>query len=577
MDMTSVFAPITKSTEQDDGTLLVYGKVSDDGLDLDGQRCDKSWLSEAVPAWFGTGTGVGGNIRAQHRADSAIGKAIEHEANEDGHYITARIVDRDAIVKTRAGVYTGFSVGIKNPVVVKSPSAPNGLLAGGSVVEVSLVDRPANPSCLITLCKAATPGMEINAADFDEDRGLVRCEDVIDKAAEPEETGMTVTLADTLPAEQIEKLAAAVEPAELPATPDEPIVAEPVEKTADAEPVAEDAGTSGNAPTLDVDAAKALVTETLAKAEGDDMGDTATFTPPSDEELAALAISIIARLIQSEAGDMVSNPGEDDDIRCLLSAIGSLRWYRRRERQEGDIGGVSDSAPYEYAATPDTEKAVELVNVNPDPSPETVAAFDKAAEKAKALAAPVEANELGDLAPAGAVTRIKSVSADDAKSIAKATVDNAFDELAGSLSRQRGTDDPAPVEKAVTPETTKATTVEPEDTAALVLKALSADLSKADSPLRSAFQALVTDSTKTIAEALDDTRARLVKVEGMAVPGGPALRRTEVERTSARKNDLAIEAARLRSLEANTHDQTLVKGYRLQADALEAEIRAISV
>jgi len=531
MDMTSVFAPIMKSAEQDDGTLLVYGKATDDSLDLDGQRCDKSWLSEAVPAWFGTGTGVGGNIRAQHRADSAIGKAIEHEEAEDGHYITARIVDRDAIAKTKAGVFTGFSIGIKSPRIVKSPSAPNGVINSGMINEISLVDRPANGNCTLMLTKAAKPGMELNAADYDEATGLVKCEELVetpdatDKAVDveqPADAGLTASLADRLPPEQVEKLAAVAEPATVV---EEPAPAEdPTEKSVDV-----DAETPA-------DVAKALVADAITKADSDDMD--GGFAGPDDETLGAFAISVIARLIQSEAGGMVSNPNEDDDIRCLLSAVASLRWYLRRERQEGDIGGMSDAAPYAYeaAATADEKPAEPVVEKTAEPT--AVAAGVSVGTITERIVNTV------DTAP---------VTADD-------------------------------ITKTTDADTVKAAVVEDEENPAdALVKALSAALEKSDNPLRKSFEAIVKASTDTIvesaeatAEAVSDLAARLVKVENMAVPGGPALRRTEVERTSARRNDLVREVARYKALELDTHDQMLRKGYAATAAQLEAELKALT-
>lgn len=547
-DLATVFAPITKMAPQPDGSLLVHGKATGSDLDLDQQRCDASWLARAVPEWFKIG-----NIREQHDAHRAVGKATEHDVRDDGHYITAKIVDPVAIAKAQAGIFTGFSIGIKSPRISKSADAPNGLITDGRIVEVSIVDSPCLASATLTLMKAATPGMEINAADFDEDRGVVRCEELVEKAAEPEEPSVP-TLAETLAPEALEKLAAAAEPAELPEAAAD---VEPAEKAADAETV--DAPVApAEAPSFDVDAAKALVAASLAKAEGDDM---ATFAPVSDEDLATTALSIIARLIQSEAGNMVANPGEDDDIRCLLSAVASLRWYVRRERQEGDIGGTSDAAPYEYAemaATPDTEKTVEIVNVNPDPSPEMVAAVTKA----------VERNELGDLAPADAATRTKSVSTDQVEAIAKQAVDKAATELADSFAKQHT------VDKTATPTATKAETVTSDGDA--LVKALSAALEKADSPLRNAFDTMITKATETTAQAVTELTARLVKVESMAVPGGPALRRTEIERTSARANDLALEVRRFKSLATNATDVDLRQGYAAKAAQLEAEFKAIS-
>lgn len=535
MDMTTVFAPITKTVEQDDGSVLVYGKATDGGLDGDLQRCSPSWLATAMPAWYSSG----GNVREQHDSKRAIGKAVDHEVDGDAHYVTARIVDPVAVLKTKAGVFNGFSIGIARPKISKSADAPNGVIDGGSIIELSLCDRPSNASCLITLVKSATPGMEINAADFDEERGLVRCEELVEKTAEPEEPPVP-TLAETLAPESLEKLAAAVEPAELP----EPAVeVEPVaEKAVDAE-AADTPAAPSEAPSFDVDAAKALVAASLAKAEGDDM---ATFNPVSDEDLATTALSIIARLIQSEAGNMVANPGEDDDIRCLLSAVASLRWYVRRERQEGDIGGTSDASPYEYAemaATPDAPADTKIVVKN-DVSPEMVAAVAKAAGKTHLQFR----NEGGDLL-----------------------------DPTGSLPVQtKPSDAPEPIAKTTDADTVKAAVVEDEDPGDALVKALTAALSKSDNPLRKTFQDIVTASTEATAEAVSDLAARLVKVESMAVPGGPALRRTEVERTSARANDLALEVRRFKSLATNATDVDLRQGYAAKAAQLEAEFKAIS-
>ena len=41
-DMTSAYAEIIKQEKQDDGTLLVYGKATDDSVDIDLQICDPS-------------------------------------------------------------------------------------------------------------------------------------------------------------------------------------------------------------------------------------------------------------------------------------------------------------------------------------------------------------------------------------------------------------------------------------------------------------------------------------------------------------------------------------------------------
>jgi len=131
-----------------DGFMYVKGLASDDTLDLDQQICDPEWLKSALPDWFALG-----NIREMHQS-KAIGKATEMEQTGSGFVVTAKIVDEQAAKMVEEGIYTGFSIGIKNARVIKDNKAPGGRICSGSVVELSLVDRPANPSCVIEIAKS---------------------------------------------------------------------------------------------------------------------------------------------------------------------------------------------------------------------------------------------------------------------------------------------------------------------------------------------------------------------------------------------------------------------------------------
>ncbi|MDI3341271.1 MAG: hypothetical protein QJR03_12150 [Sphaerobacter sp.] len=142
----SIFAEIVKVDKE---KRLVTGYASTTALDLDGQRADAEWLKSAIPEWM-----TWGNIREMH-GPSAVGVAEDATIDQKGAIITAKIVDDDAWKKVAEGVYKGFSIGVKHPVIVKDASAPNGLIKGGTIVEVSLVDRPANPECVLTVAKAA--------------------------------------------------------------------------------------------------------------------------------------------------------------------------------------------------------------------------------------------------------------------------------------------------------------------------------------------------------------------------------------------------------------------------------------
>jgi len=149
-NLTTSFFAIEKADRNADGTLTVYGKATDDALDIDKQICDGDWLDRAMPHWFKSG----GNIREQH-SNIAAGVATDYELKSDGHYITALVVDPISAKKVEHGVLKGFSIGIKNPRVIQDSKAANGRIVDGQIVEVSLVDRPANPNCQLVLAKSA--------------------------------------------------------------------------------------------------------------------------------------------------------------------------------------------------------------------------------------------------------------------------------------------------------------------------------------------------------------------------------------------------------------------------------------
>ena len=132
----------------EDGFLRVKGIATDETLDLDEQICDSEWLKSAMPAWMSVG-----NIREMHQS-KAIGKAVEMEESGTGFVVTAKIVDEQAAKMVEEDIYTGFSIGIKGARIVKDANAPGGRIVGGKIVELSLVDRPANPSAVIEIAKS---------------------------------------------------------------------------------------------------------------------------------------------------------------------------------------------------------------------------------------------------------------------------------------------------------------------------------------------------------------------------------------------------------------------------------------
>ena len=153
----AVYSAILKMDEQPDGTLMVYGKATDPTIDSDEQICDPAWLKTAMPEWFRWG-----NVREQH-GSTAAGVATEYKADGDSHMIGVHVVDSGSVAKVKAGVLKGFSIGIRGARVAKDNKAAGGRIIDGQIVEVSLVDRPANPSCTLTVAK--TIGSELTQVE----------------------------------------------------------------------------------------------------------------------------------------------------------------------------------------------------------------------------------------------------------------------------------------------------------------------------------------------------------------------------------------------------------------------------
>lgn len=137
----------------DDGSLFVFGKATGPDLDLDQQICDEDWLKTAMPQWLATGA----NVREMH-SSIAAGVGIELAADGDDWMLKSEVVDDNTARKVEKGVLKGYSIGIKGARIVKDAAAPGGRIVGGQIVEVSLVDRPANPTCVAEIAKSVNGG-----------------------------------------------------------------------------------------------------------------------------------------------------------------------------------------------------------------------------------------------------------------------------------------------------------------------------------------------------------------------------------------------------------------------------------
>lgn len=148
MALKKIFAnlDLSKTEDLDDGTIKVWGYASADTEDSDGETITADAMKAALPGYMKWGA-----VREMHQAKAA-GTAIEAEVQDDGKtWFGAHIVDAEAVKKVKANVYKGFSIGGK---VTERDELNKSVIKGLNLIEVSLVDRPANPDAVFTMYKA---------------------------------------------------------------------------------------------------------------------------------------------------------------------------------------------------------------------------------------------------------------------------------------------------------------------------------------------------------------------------------------------------------------------------------------
>ena len=362
MNTTTVYAEIVKAERNEDGDLVVVGKATGPDLDLDQQICDPAWLGKAMPVWFSTGA----NIREQH-SSIAAGVGTELEQAGDSWMVTSLVVDPVSAMKVEKKVLKGYSIGISNPRVVKDAAAPGGRIVGGDIVEVSLVDRPCNPTAMLSLAKAAKPGMTVKASAFDREHGLVKTEEFVEIPDAGEDT-----TADTAPSQDGD----------------------------DAQADTENATDTSTGTEADTTAAAAVVDELKSL-----LPNLTKSTSEEDIASAQDAIAIIGRIIVSEAESLAAgNLSDACDIDELLSAVRALKWFMMMESEEDLEGdamvtiGLADLPDTTKTSAPAVEKtagaddltalvkaAVTEANRN---SEERIKALETELAKVKALPAP---------------------------------------------------------------------------------------------------------------------------------------------------------------------------------------------
>lgn len=148
--------PITKFETTEDGDLYVYGKATDGSVDSDEQIVDTDFSSKAIADWLASGA----NVRVQHNSQrDPAGVGVEVNTDSDGTtWVKSLVVEPVAKTLVQKKALRAYSVGIARPKIVRDSVARGGRIVDGEIVEISLVDRPANKNCGIELVKANKDG-----------------------------------------------------------------------------------------------------------------------------------------------------------------------------------------------------------------------------------------------------------------------------------------------------------------------------------------------------------------------------------------------------------------------------------
>ena len=563
-NMTTSYFGIEKADRNADGTLTVYGKATDDSVDIDQQICDADWLERAMPHWFKSG----GNIREQH-SNIAAGVAKEYEQQRDGHYITALVVDPVSVKKVETGVLKGFSIGIKNPRVTRDKVASNGRIVDGQIVEVSLVDRPANPNCQLVLAKSAAG-----------DDTLVQAEDLIEKADEKPNYGQMIKPRKGEPADkELYQRVVREAKAKFDVYPS---------AVANAWVVREYKKRGGKyraeSKEKAIQSDDSLVKEGLVELAQEILDLAEAYTPSDimkfDAGIYENARQALAQLIAVEAKEMEEGHDEQVSIAHLLQAVHHLFAWYEGEKAEGEVEEVVEDI--ELAAHADeADEDSKMMTPKKNESKEDFMKRCKEAGKSDAFAKKCWDKYLKSVESDEAEDEDAEKSADVSKCLECGcsqpgtdhglTITNDFANVA-KPSHVTTAEMYSPDQTPKSAEPDDEPKVETEDSAE---EPKSADVEAiVQEAIKSATQSIRTEiETLMAAKEAAESHAmsletELAKAKSLAAAGGPKRTARPVAETSS---DLLVKAAMYSAKAKATTDPTLAKGYKALADQYARE------
>lgn len=586
-NMTTAFFDIIKADKNADGTMLVYGKATDDSLDIDQQICDPVWLDNAMPEWFKSG----GNIREQH-SNIAAGVAKEYEKKADGHYIHALVVDPVSVKKVDTGVLKGFSIGIKNPRVVRDQKAANGRIIDGKIVEVSLVDRPANPNCQLVLAKSV-----------EGETGWWKVEELVEKAdKKPDYENINAGGGGAVPADKelynrVKREAKEKFDVYPSAVANAWVVREYKKRGGTYKKKSEKSANSLDLSEItEREAMSMLAADVIELSKAYAGGDLLKF----DKKTYDSARQALAQLIAIEAEELGEGHNEESSLSHLLAAVHHLFAWYAGEEAEGEVMQedlIEEKAAHEKEMKPKKgEKRADFmkrckeagmdddfakkcwnkygkgieIEIDEDEEDEV----EKSAEISKCLECGcnqvgtdhglTQVNDFANVAKPSHVTTAEMYSPDQTPKSAEAdATEDKADEAAPA-------DAEAPAEEDVKEEVKEDSADAPKsaDIEALVEQAI-----------KSATQSIKSEIAEllTAKEAAESKATRLetelAEAKSLAVAGGPKRTARPVSETS---NDLLTKAAAYNAKAQATTDPTLAKGYSALAKEFLAKAQSDS-
>ena len=561
---TTSYFSIEKADRNADGTMTVYGKATDDSIDIDQQICDGDWLKRAMPAWFKSG----GNIREQH-SNIAAGVAKEYEAKADGHYIGVLVVDPVSVKKVDAGVLKGFSVGIKNPRVVRDSKAANGRIVDGQIVEVSLVDRPANPNCQLVLAKSV-----------DGEKDLVQVEEWIEKKEGEEDFTQVIKPRKGEPADK-ELYAEVIQAAKAKfdvypsAYANAWVVREYKKRGGKYKAESKKKGLQSDSNSIKE---RLMESETIAVPESI-FGDLFKFDKGEYER----AREALANLISIEAQGMKEGHNELSSISHLLEAVAHLHAWYEGEEAEGEVMEETEIEmavkPEEKEMMPKKGESLKEFKARCKEAGMAEGYADKMYGKYMAAEKEVEADDIKEMCPEcnkamkecmcdkSAAATDMTPTAETYANLDTATIVPPADTPKSAEAEETVAEEVVAEEAPAAEEVTEEVSVDENSTDKL--EAIVEEVvEKATKALKSEIANLVSAKEAAEVRAIS-LETELATAKSLALGGGP--KRTVSPIDVKTTNDLLTKAAVYKEKARATTDITLAKGYKILADEYIAE------